>query len=76
MPEAHNADGLAVNVRAHVGGAIEVAATPHGTVSFADALGEREHHPQHMLGYRFAIPACLVQHQHAGCGAILTLTVS
>ena len=46
-----------------------VSFTPQRLVDLDDALRQRQHHAERVLGHRLRIAARLIDHQHAGLGA-------
>lgn len=69
MADADNADGLAEHIVADEIKTIDMRFAPQCTVDLGDALGQAQHHAEHMFGHRLPVPADLVHHQDAGSGA-------
>ena len=71
IAEADDADGTALHVIAHEGGAVAHGAAPQGVIGLDDLLREHEHHRDHMRRHRLGVAAGLIDHEHAGLGAVL-----
>src|SRR5262249_52272228 len=76
IADADDADGAPLDVIAHEDAAVMHRAAPQGVIGLDDLLGEHQHHGEHVRRHRLGVAAGLVDDEHAGVGAVLTLTVS
>ena len=71
VAEPADADGAAVDVVADEGVAVLHRAFAQRVVGLDDLLRQHQHHGEHVRGDRIGVAAALVDHQHAGVGAVL-----
>ena len=65
IADADDADGLALRLVADQRIAVDVGLAPQRAVGFEDALGQRQHHAERMLGDRIGVAAGLIDDEHA-----------
>ena len=65
IADADDADGLALRLVADQRIAIDIGLAAQRAVGLENALGQRQHHPERMLGDRIGVAAGLIDDEHA-----------
>ena len=76
IADADDADGLALDLVADQRVAVDIGLAAQRAVGLEDALGQRQHHPERMLGDRIGVAAGLIDDEHAAAVQASTSTGS